>query len=25
MGYSFKNGNTELDEEQLYRLEKIRG
>ena len=24
MGYSFKNGNTELDEEQLYRLEKIR-
>jgi N-acetylglutamate synthase-like GNAT family acetyltransferase len=24
MGYSFKNGNTEIDEEQLYRLEKIR-
>ena len=22
MGYSFKNGNEELDEEQLYRLEK---
>ncbi len=24
LGYSFKNGNTELDEEQLYRLEKFR-
>ena len=24
MGYSFKNGNAEIDEEQLYRLEKIR-
>jgi len=24
MGYSFKNGNDEVDEEQLYRLEKIR-
>ena len=24
MGYSFKNGNAEIDEEQLYRLEKYR-
>ena len=24
LGYDFKNGNTEIDEEQLYRLEKIR-
>lgn len=24
MGYSFKDGNTELDEERLYRLEKLR-
>jgi hypothetical protein len=24
MGYSFKNGNDQIDEEQLYRLEKIR-
>ena len=24
MGYSFKNGNAELDEERLYRLEKFR-
>lgn len=24
MGYSFKNGNTEIDAEQLYRLEKFR-
>ena len=24
MGYSFKNGNTEIDEEHLYRLEKFR-
>ena len=25
MGYHFKNGNKELDDEHLYRLEKIRG
>ena len=25
MGYSFKDGNEEIDEEQLYRLEKFRG
>lgn len=24
MGYSFKNGNAELDDERLYRLEKLR-
>ena len=25
MGYDFKNGNKELDDEHLYRLEKVRG